>query len=75
MDRRDLDDERADALSRLFALLTARLEDVSTLAAEGQGRRSGAELRDIARRIHDFANDCATITAAVTALLDTRSSA
>ena len=37
-------EERAELISRMFALLTAKLEDAATLAAESQSRRASAEL-------------------------------
>lgn len=70
MDQSEQDDERAEALSGLFALLTTKLEDGAMLAADGQGRRGDALLLDIAHRIHELASECNIITAAVVVLLN-----
>lgn len=75
MDQPDRNDERGDAVSALFALLTAKLEDAAALAADGQGRRSSSDLGELAGRIHDLASECTTITAAVKTLLDQACSA
>lgn len=60
------DIERRDCIRRLFAVLTARLEDAATLAAEGQGRDVSAETStQLAAEIHDIAAHCVAITEAI----------
>ena len=63
------DEHRAERLSAVFALLTGKLEDAATLAADGQGRHSDWELLDYATRIAELASEAATIAAALAALL------
>ena len=63
------DEHRAEQLSAVFALLTAKLEDAATLAADGQGRHPDDELLSYASQITDLATEAATIAGAVTALL------
>lgn len=63
------DEERADRLSALFGLLTSKLEDAATLAANGQGRHPCDELLDYAQQIAELANEAATIAGAVASLL------
>lgn len=58
-----------EMISRAFALLTAKLEDAATLAAEGQGPQTDEQLLDIAQQIADLAGEAATIAGALTALL------
>ena len=43
--------ERADLISRLFALITMKLEDAVGIAADCQGRRSWEELRQDAGKL------------------------
>ena len=62
MDQSGQDDERADALSGLFALLTAKLEDGAALAANGQAKVGDTALLDLARRIHKLTSECTTIS-------------
>ena len=69
MDDEARDEERADRLSQLFALLTCKLEDAAGLAAECQGRRPEPELIEGASRIAELAGEVATISAAVAVLL------
>jgi hypothetical protein len=60
------DIERRDCVCRLFAVLTARLEDVATLAAEGQGRDVPAETStQLAAEINEIAGHCVAITEAI----------
>ena len=65
------DEERADRLSQLFALLTCKLEDTAGIAAECQGRRPQAELIEGASRIAQLAGEVVIISAAVAVLLCT----
>ncbi len=62
-------DHRGGQISRAFALLTAKLEDASTLAVEGQGPQGDDQLLDFARQIAELAGEAATISGALAALL------
>lgn len=63
-ERRDI--ERRNCARRLFAVLTARLEDAATLAAEGQGRDVVAETStQLAEEINEIASHCVAITEAI----------
>ena len=64
------DEHRAQQLSAVFAILTGKLEDAATLAANGQGRHPEDELLVCASQIADLANEAATIAGAVAALLN-----
>lgn len=60
------DIERRDCIRRLFAVLTARLEDAATLAAEGQGREVSAEASvELSAQIQEIAGHCVAITEAI----------
>lgn len=62
-DKRDI--ERRDCVRRLFAVLTGRLEDAATLAAEGQGREGSAKTStQLAAEIQEIAGHCVAITEA-----------
>lgn len=61
--------ERADLISRIFALITAKLEDAATIAVECQRRLTHEELRDNAVKLHELCTEATSITEAVTALL------
>ncbi len=63
------DEHRGDQLSAVFALLTGKLEDAATLAADGQGRHSDDELQGYVNQIAELANETATIAGAIAALL------
>ena len=63
------DEHRADQLSAVFALLTGKLEDAATLAADGQRRQPHDELLSYASKIAKLANEAATIAGALAALL------
>jgi hypothetical protein len=56
-------------VSRLFAQLTARFEDVATIAAECQGSRLVEELVEGAERLRDIAQDAATLAEAIVELI------
>lgn len=62
--------ERADLISRLFALLTARLEDAAGLAAECQGSRPTTDLLERARELVTLSEEVVTLSAAALALLE-----
>lgn len=56
------EDERRDLISRLFALLTAKLEDAAALAAEGQGTSASAErLISLANQVRAGAEEAALL--------------
>lgn len=65
------DEHRDDQLSEVFALLTGKLEDAASFAADGQGRRQHDELLRLASQITELANEVATIAGAIEALLTT----
>lgn len=62
---------RAELISRMFALLTAKLEDAATIAAECQARLSPEQLGVGAAKLEDLGAETATIAAAVSVLLRT----
>lgn len=67
------EEERRELVSRLFALMTGKLEDAAGLAAEGQGTR--AETRDLisrAERIESIAQEAAVLAEAVGAIVKPR---
>jgi hypothetical protein len=61
--------ERQELISRLFALLTAKLEDAAGVAAEGQGRgidspalmALATSVREAAQEVHTLADALAVI--------------
>lgn len=60
------DMERRNCVRRLFAVLTARLEDAATLSVEGQGRDVPAEAStQLAAEIREIAGQCMAITEAI----------
>jgi hypothetical protein len=62
-------DERLDLVRRIFALLTGRLEDAATLAADGQGASiSSSQAVELAERIRDECAGAAVIAEAAAAL-------
>ena len=63
------DDDRRDLLSRLFALLTMKLEDGAVLAADGQRASADpAELRTTAATLHDIGHAVTVLADAIAAL-------
>ena len=67
--------ERQELISRLFALLTAKLEDAAALAAEGQGRSVNlAAATGVATRLTEAAQEVQTIAEAVIGIASTASS-
>lgn len=59
-------DERRDCIRRLFAMLTARLEDAATLAAEGQAQMVPDNTTvNLAAQVHQIATQAAAIAEAV----------
>ena len=61
--------ERADLIARLFALITMKLEDAAGIAAECQGRRPIAELRDGAEKLDPLITEVGSLLAGSAALL------
>lgn len=68
MDDGEDSDGRADLISRLFALLTARLEDAATIAAECQGRGYGEDHPQRAQQLASLIDEAATVNQAILAL-------
>lgn len=62
--------ERADLIARMFALLTAKLEDAAEIAAGCQARRPPEELRELADKLITMTQEAALIATAAQALLD-----
>lgn len=62
-------EHRSEQIARTFALLTAKLEDATTLAVDGQAPLADEELRVLALQITDLASEAATIAGALAALL------
>lgn len=63
-----MDDDQADLISRLFALLTAQLEDGATLAMEGQGRQTLPDQHERAQALEAQVRDAHTLAQAVVML-------
>jgi len=68
--RHDMDaarhNERRDCIRRLFAVLTARLEDAATLAAEGQARTVTREAAaELAAKVQEISTETTAITEAL----------
>ena len=63
-------EERSELVSRLFALMTGKLEDAAGEAADGQGR-AGVDHEQIARaeRLEIIARDVGLLAEAVAAVL------
>ena len=61
--------QRADLISRLFALITMKLEDAAGIAADCQGRRAINELNTHARQLNVLICEVATVLAGTAALL------
>lgn len=64
------DEHRAKQLYAVFALLTGKLENAASLAADGQGRRPEDELLRLVSQVTELANETATIASALSALLN-----
>ncbi|HVR90213.1 MAG TPA: hypothetical protein VHG29_03835 [Novosphingobium sp.] len=61
--------QRADLLSRMFAGITAKLEDAATIAARCQGRVPTEELRENANQLRDLLSESATVVEGASALI------
>ena len=66
---REQEEGRAELVSRLFTLLTSRLEDGATIAADCQGARPAQELTQGAERLRDIAQDASTVAEAIVELV------
>lgn len=69
MDDLEAREERAELVSRTFALITAKLEDAATLATECQGRHPPTALRENAENLRDMLAEAITALDCVIALL------
>lgn len=59
-------DERHDCIRRLFAVLTARLEDAATLATKGQARIVTREAAaELAAKVQEISTEVTAIAEAV----------
>ena len=63
-----MDDEQAELISRLFALLTAQLEDGAGLALEGQARQTFADQHGRAQALEAQVRDARTVAQALVIL-------
>jgi len=63
-----MDDDRMELVARLFALLTAQLEDGAGLALEGQGRQGSTAQHDRAQALEAQVRDAQTIAQALVVL-------
>lgn len=61
--------ERANLISRLFALITIKLEDAAEIAADCKGRRSIDELRPDAEKLAVLTTEVGMIVAGTAALI------
>ena len=61
---------RSRALSCGFALMTVKLEDAASLAAEGQGPQADDQLLVHAQQIADLASEAATVASLLAVLLN-----
>ena len=69
MEDRESRDERAELISRTFALIIAKCGDATTLAAECQGRHPTELLRENAEKLRDLISEAGTIVDCVLELL------
>lgn len=69
MVEREREEERAELVSRLFALLTSRLENGATIAADCQGARPAEELANGAERLRDIAQEGLMVAEAIVELV------
>lgn len=63
-----MDDEQAELISRLYALLTAQLEDGATLALQGQRRQMLADQHERAEALEAQVRDAYTMARALVIL-------
>jgi hypothetical protein len=69
MEDREAQDKRAGLVSRLFALLTAKLEDPAAIAAECQARRPNEQLIEDGDKAEELISEATTLMAGIAALL------
>ena len=62
--------ERAELISRMFALITGKLEDATALAAECQGRRPAEELRGKSEELARAIDEAMTLSQAALVVLE-----
>lgn len=63
-----MDDEQTELVSRLFALLTAQLEDGAALALDGQGRQTLLDQHERAQALEAQVRDADTVAQALVML-------
>jgi hypothetical protein len=69
MEARMDDEESREVVRRLFALLTAKMEDGGAIAAEGQASDiDSARAQDLANRIHSIGQECMILADAIIGL-------
>lgn len=61
--------QRSELISRMFALITGKLEDAATLAAESQGRYSTKELTENAAAPRELVSEVLTVVDAIEGLV------
>ena len=62
-------EHRSEQIARIFALLTAKLEDAAALAVDGQEPQAEMQLRNLASQIANLASEAATIAGTMAVLL------
>jgi hypothetical protein len=69
MEARMDDEDSKEVVRRLFALLTAKMEDGGTIAAEGQAPSiDSARAHDLANRVHGIGQECMILADAIIGL-------
>jgi hypothetical protein len=67
------EDEQRELISRLFYVLTARLEDAAALAAEGQGKEvATTRLTELTSRLTSASEEFAILAEATAAIVQLR---
>lgn len=67
-------ERRRDLISALYALITAKLEDAATIAAECQAARPSSELLEGAGNVTELSREAMLLAAAILAILKIGSS-
>jgi len=70
MEEQEDQQRRSDLISGLFVLLTAKMEDAATIAADCQAARPSSQLLEGAGKIADLSREAMTVAAAVSAILE-----
>jgi hypothetical protein len=70
MDDGEQNQERADLIAQLFAMVTAKCEDAATIAVDCQGQKTSLDLLTGAEQITALAAETQTLAAAIAALLN-----